>query len=146
MNEEINTNKVKNDINDLKGKKMQLLRSLQNDIDEINMCLKNEYCTVGEKTYELFLEKNPSHSSLYEDFETISQKKNEREEKLSKKEEIAARYDEEIILLEKLLPESTIVPLLAESPVNASLSFCQHCGTKFNPATDKFCMICGSEL
>ena len=131
---EMDINKISSDIEDLKGKRQSLLRSLQNDIDEIESLMNQQFCQIGQKAYGLAEDGTDTLESLQADFESINRHRAEREGKLSKMADIAARYDEEITLLEKLIPEAPATPS------------CTACGAQYRPGRDIFCMSCGRKL
>ena len=104
QNTEINADKIRKDILDLQDKKSTLKLSLQIDIDAIDSDMKKEFCKIGEDAYELYSNGDDSLSPLKEAFESLDQHKEARNAKEKKIVEITERYDEEIELLEKLLP------------------------------------------
>ena len=156
MNENagFNINKVKQDLADLKGKKDTLLFSIQKDIDVINDYIAKEYHQIGEKAYGLFKQDIDSMKELAEHFASIDKHKMDLESKNKKSAEIAERYDEEISMLERLIPREPVVyaepvipstvPTVAPEP--QSKSFCVGCGSAVVPGRDAFCMKCGTKV
>ena len=142
---EINADKIRKDILDLHDKKQTLILSLQTDIDAINCNITNEFCQVGEKAYDLYSDGDYSTTTLKEAFERIDGHVEERGAKEKKIGEIAERYDEEIALLEKLVP-SAEETADTQSPESPGQAFCANCGTKYSLGEDVFCMSCGSKL
>ena len=132
-NADVNADKVRKDIFDLKDKKQTLILSIQNDIDGINDRMAKEFCLIGEKAYELFSGGTNSFADFKDDFASIDRHKADRAAKEKKIEEITERYDEEITLLEKL------VPVVVKE-------FCTNCGTPCKPGIDAFCMNCGAKI
>jgi hypothetical protein len=124
--------KVKKDIEDLKDKKQTLLISLENDIKGIDSQILKEFCIIGKKAYDLNTEGKDSLAALAEEFTKINDFKAAQEAKKVKMTEISARYDDEITILEKLVPQ--------EAPP----SFCMNCGKPYK-AGDAFCMGCGTK-
>jgi predicted nucleic acid-binding Zn-ribbon protein len=129
--------KVRNDIRDLESKKETLLKANQTDIDSINKKMLTTYCQIGQKAYEMSQAGNDSMGELQENFAQITEFKAEINTKNDKLKSIAARYDEEIELLQKLIPEA---------PPAGSKEFCMNCGTGYVPGVDTFCAGCGSKL
>lgn len=123
--------KVKKDIADLRDKKQTLLLSLQKDIEIINGEMMAEFCRIGQKAYEL---KNADFAALAEDFAKIDRFLASMDAKDKKKTEISDRYDDEITILEKLVP------------AQSASAFCMKCGKPYNAGTDSFCMSCGNKL
>ena len=155
QNPEVNPDKIRKDVLDLQDKKRTLILSLQKDIDAIDSDILNEFCKIGEGTYELYSKGEDSLTTLKESFESIDRHKEARVAKEKKTVEISERYDEEIELLEKLLPkveaeekvEIKAEPEPASVPTeNAGQAFCANCGTPYSPADDIFCASCGSKL
>ena len=143
-NTDVNADKIRKDILDLKDKKRTLILSLQNDIDGINGRMTEEFCLIGEKVYELYIGGDGSLADLKEDFASIGSHKADRSAKEKKIEEITGRYDEEITLLEKLVPAPA--PVHGEALVGSVKGFCVNCGAPYNPGVDVFCAGCGSRL
>ena len=144
-----NITKVKNDIADLKNKKQTLLMALQRDIDDITGKLKEEFCQVGQKAYELSAEGVDSFEDLRDNFTAIDACKAEYEAKNKKSVEIAARYDEEILLLEKLVPNESeaAADKTGDTPVSKPPQFfCMKCGKAYAPGVDIFCTGCGNKI
>ncbi|MCL1998092.1 MAG: hypothetical protein FWG65_04910 [Turicibacter sp.] len=139
------SNKIKSDIADLKNKKSTLLLSLQNDIDEIISKKKASFVNIGERAYTLSRkEKSDNLASLEAVFETIDKHNDDLAAKEQKKLDIAARYDEEIDMLEKLIPLMLAQP--EPEPPAPTQAFCSSCGKSYVLGEDLFCMGCGAKL
>ena len=139
MSTTVNLHKVKTDIADLKSKKDTLVYVIQKDIDGIDSDILNRQAEIGLKVFEMHERGEHSTESLADDFNQIKDLKSAREAKFKKSVEISARYDEEIELLEKLIPEKVTL----ESAVP---SLCPKCSSKYNKGVDSFCMSCGYKL
>ena len=133
----VDAGKVARDIADLKGKKQTLLFSLQNDVEAIENEMKDEFCKIGQMAYELAAKGEDPMGALADAFATIDRCKQEQEAKAKKMTEIAERYDEEITILEKLVPNI---------PVPVAPAACQKCGTPYAVGMDMFCKECGTRL
>ncbi|MCL2755376.1 MAG: hypothetical protein FWD35_06655 [Oscillospiraceae bacterium] len=107
--------KIRKDIEDLQGKKDLLTLALRTDIAALEGEIQEQFCVIGEKAYELTAEKAETAKidvlkELAEEFEKVDALKATQGAKESKRAEIAARYDEEIEILENLLPEVMPAP------------------------------------
>lgn len=143
----VDVNKVKSDIADLKGKKDTLLMALQNDVDSVFAQMSKAYGEIGENAYKLSREQNvDSMASLNEAFDGIDALKLEQEAKLKKKDEISARYDEEIELLEKLVSMSQSSEASDSDNNNQEKEFCTNCGTPYIVGVNIFCTECGGKF
>jgi hypothetical protein len=98
-------NKIKQDIVDLESKKQALLLSLQSDIEAIDVDMDKEFCEIGKNAYKLAFEGEANLSALSEDFKRIDDFKEMQDAKEKKKSDIVERYDDEISILEKLIPK-----------------------------------------
>ena len=144
-NSAVNADKIRKDIHDLKDKKQTLILSLQNDIDSINGNMKNEFCEIGEKAHGIYSSGDQSMTTLKAAFESIDQHLEDRNAKEKKIVEITERYDEEITLLEKLVPitDAAVAP---DALSSAEKAFCSSCGTSYTTGEDAFCSNCGGKL
>jgi len=141
----VDANKVKKDIADLNEKKQTLLLSLQNDIDAIDRKILEVFRKIGQNVYEMKKSGANTFNSLDDDFAEIDKHIVDKEAKIKKKSEIAERYDDEIIILENLLPKE--VPVETAPIERASdKAFCPDCGCAYVMGKDIFCMECGKKL
>ena len=139
MSEGINISKIKNDIEDLKSKKNSLQLSVQRDIDDIKKKMTKEFSQAGEAAYKLYKAGTDSMAELTEAFASIDRHKDDIERNEKKKIEIRERYDDEINMLEKL------IPAVPEPPKNQQTqSFCTNCGRPYIIGVDIFCEGCGT--
>ena len=136
----VDASKITRDIADLKGKKQTLLLSLQNDVEAIENEMKEEFCKIGQMAYELAAKGEESLGALADEFAIVDRCKQDQEAKAKKMADIAERYDEEITILEKLVPN---IPAPA-APSGGSA--CPKCGTPCIAGVDMFCKECGSRL
>lgn len=132
----LNLGKVKNDIADLTNKKETLLLSLQRDVEVFEKQLAEVFQNVGEEAYKIAKESKASFPSLEESFTVIDELLENISAKNKKKTDVAMRYDEEIEILEKLIPEA---------PPEGEKKFCPACGKEFTDE-DVFCDNCGTKL
>ncbi|MCL2016153.1 MAG: hypothetical protein FWG68_07915 [Defluviitaleaceae bacterium] len=136
------SNKVRADIADLKNKRSTLLLSIQNDIDNIAAKKHDDFAAIGERAYTLArIEGSDSLATLDLAFANIDNLNTQLAAKEQKKLEISARYDEEIEILEKLIPPEPVQPAAATAQ-----AFCPSCGKLYRPGEDFFCMGCGTKL
>ncbi|MCL1832726.1 MAG: hypothetical protein FWG45_07465 [Oscillospiraceae bacterium] len=154
----IDTNKIMADIADLENKKQMLLLSLQHDIDEIDKDVMKEFREIGQRAYSLAFEGEGNLSALKADFDKIDAFKAEQDAKDKKKGDIIARYDEEIEIMRKLLPQkaeesapvetaSTPAETAPAPPIDpANMGFCTNCGKAYALGGDMFCLQCGTKL
>ena len=133
----LDLNKVRSDIADLKNKKQTLMLSLQRDIDGIRKQIMDSFRTVGEKAYTLSKSGTDSMATLGDDFSAITQYLANIAEREQKSHDVSARYDDEIEMMEKLIPDG---------PEQNAQAFCESCGERYTPGTDMFCMSCGKKL
>jgi hypothetical protein len=140
----VDVNKIKADIVDLEDKKKTLLLSLQSDIESIEAEMKREFCEIGQRAYTLAFEGEGTLSAMAGDFAKIDEYKAAQELKEKKKCEIAERYNEEIQILEKLVPKEPEVAPAAE--INPGKGFCTNCGKPYTYGEDMFCLKCGTKL
>jgi len=129
----IDTGKIRQDIEDLKNKKQTLVLSLQNDVSAINAKRDEEFLRIGKMAFEMSTRGEDSMASLDASFVQIKEYDAQMQERNAKMTEISERYDEEIEMLEKLVP--------AQAPPQ----FCSNCG-KACAEGDAFCMGCGFKL
>jgi len=129
-----NLAKVKSDIADLKDKKQALTQAVQNDIDATENKIVAIFTAIGEAAYGLHASGQGGLSDLTARFEEIDTLKADQKEKTAKIDAIAARYDEEIDLLEQLVPEA------------GPEGFCSKCGKVYTIGADVFCADCGNKL
>ena len=143
----IDLNKIKGDISDLKDKKSTLLMSLQHDADSILAKMSKAYCEIGENAYKLSREQNiDSMATLNEAFTGIDTLKLEYDAKKQKQAEIAARYDEEIDLLEKITTNTQSAEAANTSHSSTETGFCTKCGKPYIVGDDIFCTGCGNKF
>ena len=145
----INPDKIRADIFDLKNKKGTLVLSIQNDIKTIDNTVANEFRQIGEKAYEIYKSGENSLAGLEEAFARIDKYKDDRIVKETKIKEISERYDEEITLLEKLVPAPAPAPAptgYQYANTGAAQAFCMNCRAPYIPGVDGFCRTCGYRL
>jgi hypothetical protein len=108
--------------------------------------------TLGEKAYNLSKNGTDSMAALAEDFAVITQYLTNITEREQKKITVAERYDDEIEMMEKLIPDEpepapVPVPVSAPAPEpKRTQAFCEGCGKAYTPGNDLFCMGCGKKL
>ena len=152
---DVSAEKIRMDLTDLEGRKQSLILALQNDIEAINDQLYLVFYQIGLKAYEMYRGGSSSLEQLKESFDNITPHMTERIAKEKKIAEIAERYDEEIALLEKLLPigfEDMQSEVEAEAEAYAaaeaeeSEGVCPNCNAPYVPGDDVFCKNCGRKL
>ena len=129
-----NLAKVKSDIADLKDKKQALTQAVQNDIDATEAKIVAIFTSVGEVAYGLHKDGISDMNNLTTRFDEIDALKADQREKTAKIDGIAARYDEEIGLLEQLVEDA------------GPEAFCSKCGKGYTLGQDVFCADCGNRL
>jgi hypothetical protein len=148
MSEQFNATKVKNDIQDLKDKKSALSLSLTKDMEAITTKITEIFCELGKAAYE---KRDAITADLFSaGFEVVDKLYSDHSVKAKKIEEIAARYDDEIEIMEKLLPEEAAAPVAASAAANSAppaggKAFCMNCGKEYKAGVDMFCMNCGTK-
>jgi hypothetical protein len=148
MSDQFNATKVKNDIQDLKDKKSALSLSLTKDMEALMTKITESFCELGKTAYE---KRDAITVDLFSaGFEAVDKLYNDHSAKAKKIEEIAARYDDEIEIMEKLLPEEAVAEPVsaaaspAATPAGAK-AFCMNCGNEYKAGVDMFCMNCGTK-
>lgn len=129
-------------IEDTERKKAQLLNVVQNDINAIDVKIQGSYRQIGKLVYEVKIGKSTDEEVEANILECVEQIK-EEEVKFTKLEEkknsIEARYDEELELLRKFVPQA---PQTVQSSTGDA--FCTSCGAK-REANAAFCTNCGAK-
>ena len=141
----VNLSKVRTDILDLIGKRDTLIYVLDRDIEEIDADSARCFREIGEKAFDCFIQGVDSIESMSEDFERIKELQVNKDAKKAKIVEIAARYDEEIELLQKLLPDDKQEEAATETEIPPR-GYCPTCATAYKVGEDIFCMTCGTRL
>jgi hypothetical protein len=127
----IDPNKIKKDIADSQSRKETLLLSLQGDIDAMERDVQELFRDIGARTYKLSSqgqgqgqgkEKFEKDGELVELFAKVDELKAAQAAKEGRKDEIAARYDEEIEIFQKLLPPDFETPAEPDVPETAAES------------------------
>ena len=129
-----NLAKVRSDIADLKDKKQALIQAVQNDIDSTENKVLAIFKDIGEKAYALHKVGTNDMDDLAPRFAEIDAFRADQSEKSAKIDGIAARYDEEIGLLEQLVEDA------------GPEAFCSKCGKGYSLGQDVFCADCGNRL
>ena len=148
------TGKVKSDIQDLRSKKEALLLSLQRDVEGIEPKLAESYRHLGELVYGMIIKGEDSIGSLTNEAEAITKHLDNINAKTKKSSEVAARYDEEIEMLENLLGDDepdnqerswggSSHPASTEP---SSSGYCLSCGAANTPGVNLNCKSCGQVL
>jgi len=155
----MDSKRIQQGISDLAEKKQMLIMSLQTDIEAIDSEMSEAFRELGLKAYALAKESGSIPAGLEGDCDKIDGFKSEQNFKDKKKLEVAERYDEEIAMLEKLLPKTPTPPPLAPPPTAQPAQsapsprpavtekfFCTNCGKRYTPGNDVFCLECGTKL
>lgn len=147
----IDAQKIKKDIADLEDKKQILLYSLQNDIDAIETVKQAEFCKIGLTAYTLAAQGEDFVAALTEEFKKIDSLNADQDAKRNKMSGVTERYDDEISMMERLLPKEEVPAEVAPAPTEAAgaeaaSAACSGCGKPYKPGVDKFCMSCGNKL
>ena len=129
-------------IEDTERKKTQLLNVVQNDINAIDAKIQGFYKQIGKLVYEVKIGKSTDEEVEAKILDFVEQIKGEEVNftKLEeKKNSIEARYDEELELLRKFVPQ---VPQTVQS--STGNAFCTSCGAK-REVNAAFCTNCGAK-
>lgn len=128
-------------IEDTERKKTQLLNVVQNDINAIDAKIQGLYKQIGKLVYEVKIGKSTDEEAEANILDFVEQIKGEEVNftKLEeKKNSIEARYDEELELLRKFVPQ----PQTVQS--STGNDFCTSCGAK-REVNAAFCTNCGAK-
>ena len=129
-------------IEDTERKKTQLLNVVQNDINAIDAKIQGLYKQIGKFVYEVKIGKSTDEEAEANISECVEQIKGEEVNFMKleeKKNSIEARYDEELELLRKFVPQ---VPQTVQS--STGNAFCTSCGAK-REVNAAFCTNCGAK-
>ena len=97
--------KLNEQITSLLEKKQVLLTSVGNEISALNAAVRDMYAEIGAKAYDMYTKGGFEHGRLTGEFEKVTGLKRNIAEKERQSADIAKRYDEEITLLNNLLPQ-----------------------------------------
>lgn len=141
------TKRLQKEIKDMEFKKQNLLSVLQDEITKIQQKIDNIFYQIGAKVYKNHLSRITQDESLQVYYNEIASLKDSIITKEEKKQEIAARYDEEIEMLKtKLNLNSPVNSAASAVEMSSQIPHCSKCGTPYTPGTDIFCGNCGQKL
>jgi len=141
--------KLRNEIENTEFKKQSLISAVDNEIRATLTQRENEYNQIGKLVYEKKEQDSFSNDeNLVEIFSRIDNLNRLLEQKKEKIDDIRNKYDDEINMLNSMLPQSKSAVQITSSnqPPGNGQAFCLKCNTGYTLGEDLFCTSCGGKL